>query len=303
MFMIGRLRMARRHGAGVQDVQFKKRSRFQAFTLIELLVVIAIIAILAALLLPVLTAAKKKAQGAACMSNTRQLTLGWLMYPDDNDDKLMLPGNWVNAGSGFNYEDWSASSGNTDAKLILDPGPKNDTALIAPYARNPGVFKCPADIYDCPAGPRVRSVSMNGALGGNPDFGTGTAYQPNGEQRVYFSAKKPSDLKTPGPVNIWVILDEHPDSINDASFMLNAGKWSGAGQEYWRDFPGNLHNNCVSISFADGHSEIHKWMDPRTSQPVQYKSFATTTTPLNQSVNIKHSVDYEWLEDRMPYHF
>ena len=146
---------------------------------------------------------------------------------------------------------------------------------------------------------------MNGALGGNPTFGAN--YTPNGEQRKYFSAKKPSELKTPGPANIFVVLDEHPDSISDATYMLNGGLYDQTSEK-WRDYPGNLHNNCVSISFADGHSEIHKWTDVRTYQTVQFKSFGTggtppLTKPINQTYSLIRSPDYEWLEDRMPYHF
>ena len=272
--------------------------------MIELAVVVGIIGVLAVMLLPALAGPRSNGQAFQCLNNTKQLALGAIMYANDNSEMLMNPGNWVNAGSGYNYEDWTSYAGNTNSQLMFDPGITRNSALIAPYVKTPITFKCPADVYSGPAGPRARSYSMNGALGGAPSFGTS---YPFSGPRTYFSARKTVELNTPGPAKIFVFLDEHPDSINDAVFMLDSGKYDGVASEYWRDFPGSLHDGAVSISFADGHSEIHKWTESRTCQPVEFKSFSTAapqgTTPLNHGVNLHHSADYEWLEDRMPYHY
>jgi prepilin-type N-terminal cleavage/methylation domain-containing protein/prepilin-type processing-associated H-X9-DG protein len=299
MLMIGWLRRTRRQGVGAQDFQFMKSPRVRAFTLIELLVVIAIIAILAAILLPALAKAKARAQATACLLNNKQLTLGWLMYADENNDKLMDPAKWVDG-----QLNWGNGPQNTDISMTL-----NDNALILPYVRSPGTLKCPADNYQSAdnLGPRVRSYSLDGALGGGPQFGSN--YTPAGEARDYTGPTgskwtKMTELKRPGVGNIYTFLDEHPDSINDGAFMLNAGYYPST-QEKWRDFPGSLHNNSGVLAFADGHSETHRWMKGRTCQIVEYKSFATgggtMTTPLNQGSTVGPDPDYEWMEDRMPY--
>jgi prepilin-type N-terminal cleavage/methylation domain-containing protein/prepilin-type processing-associated H-X9-DG protein len=267
------------------------------FTLVELLVVIATVAVLAAVLLPALAGTKPNGQAFQCLNNTRRLTLCWTMYASENSDKLMDPSKWVSG-----QMDWSSWQDNTDVSTMLD-----DKALISPYVKSAALFKCPSDIYQSPQnpGPRIRSVSLDGALNGGPTLGS--LYAPPGEApRTYFAARKMSDLNTPGPANIYVILDEHPDSINDAEFMLNAGLVNKTAQK-WRDYPGSFHNGAVSLSFADGHSEIHKWITGTTLQGVEYKSFSpysgsATTSPINQNSTIGDNKDYEWLEDRMPYH-
>ena len=179
-------------------------TRGTGFTLIELLVVIAIIAILAAMLLPALAKAKARAQAISCLNDTKQITLGWLMYQDESNGKFMDNNSWLDKTSDMSW----GKPENASVGLLL-----TNTALIVPYVKSAGTFKCPGDIYDDPVtGVRVRSVSMNGVLGGH----TPTVKGPGPGGTTFFGSgglgdcSKPGDLNNPGPANVLVILDEHP---------------------------------------------------------------------------------------------
>ena len=231
--------------------------RPRGFTLIELMVVIAIIAILAAMLLPALSKAKVKAQAISCMNNQKQLTLAWIMYADDNQDRV--PPNASGSGSRGGWVDgWldfgGANTDNTNTLFLLN-------AKIGPYTKIIGIYKCPADIYNVSIRgaflPRVRSVAMNSFIGVlDADYGTR-------QTPPCYTYKKMSDIRRPPPSNLWVFVDEHPDSINDG--WLTDG-WPGGGG--WGDLPASYHAAACGLGFADGHAEIHKWRDKATLEPV-----------------------------------
>ncbi len=257
--------------------------RGAAFTLIELLVVIAIIAILAAMLLPALTKSKQKAQGIQCMSNTKQLALAWLMYAHENGDRLVnnrgIDGteasrvnNWVGDVMGY------SASEDTNTVLL-------QMGLLAPYvAKNISIYHCPADHTmtteaDGRKYPRVRSVSMNAFVGPFDDAGS---------QLISGWAQfiRLSGVRTPSMV--FVFLDENPQSVNDGWYIFCN---DGPHGRLWSDLPGSYHNGACGFSFADGHSEIKRWLVSTTTVP--FKVWPIPTGPDRR--------DFLWVSQRATY--
>jgi prepilin-type N-terminal cleavage/methylation domain-containing protein len=259
------------------------------FTLIELLVVIGIIGILASLLLPVLAHARGRAQGIACLNNTGQLGLALQLYTVDEDDRLpynlgMTSSssrtniNWVN-----NVMTWGLDSDNTNLATITQ-------ASLSPYANKAtAIYKCPSDralsATQRAAGwrARIRSYSMN-ALVGNAGGLSSRGYNVNDPDYTQFFRL----TQIPQPSDIFVFLDEHPDSIDDGYFVNRAYYLE------WMDLPGSYHEREAAFSFADGHSVLHHWMSPSTLPPSQ-ADVANLPIPIAAG----DRADFDWVLSHM----
>ena len=253
------------------------------FTLIELLVVIAIIAILAGMLLPALAKAKTKAHGIHCMNNTKQVIYACLLYANDHDGKWVANEDNQNGGWVRGIMAYDGRQDNTNTLYLTDPL----YARLAKYNSSKELYKCVADNSKSrgrSGPPRVRSLAMNQAVGPNLAGNlTGRGqWLPATMFRVFVSE---ADMVDPGPASTWVMLDEHPDSINDGAFAVKMD------QPQVIDFPATYHNNAAGFSFADGHAEIRKWRTKEYQVKVLYGS-----NPAIQNTTVSwDNVDGQWL--------
>ncbi len=279
-----------------------RRVRGAGFTLIELLVVIAIIAILAAMLLPALGRATTRAQGTHCMNNTKQLSLAWRMYAEDFKDEVPFAYH-EDTGDRPHYNMAWVHGILDDTLPRATPNWDYDNTIrngaIWPYCgKSIGIFHCPSDpsrgIDPQGNGVPRRSVSMSNWVGGNGQS-PGDQYKGGWSMNAPGSTvvRKLSQMVRPGPAMTFVLLDERWDSINDGFFVTQMDGYPNPQTTYIVDYPGFYHNNACGFAFADGHSEIHKWKDGRTTPG--YK----TGLPLNQAR--PNEVDVVWMQDRCPH--
>jgi prepilin-type N-terminal cleavage/methylation domain-containing protein len=291
--------------------------RAEGFTLIELLVVIAIIAILAAMLLPALAHAKQKAQGIQCMGNHRQLALAWRMYADDSHDLLTyasgdvaLDENTPTLPAGSNPLDqyaWSLSNMdfssanryNWDVTLDMMKRP------LWPYAKTANIYKCPADHSTVTVNgvvkPRIRTMSMNLYVGGFLPSGSGSVGTDGGwtfanGYMVYSKLSQFGAGSYAPPDKVFVFLDMREDSVNWGNFMIDMSGYSPASPSLYAftsDLPGLSHDSACGFSFADGHSEMHRWRDGRTTPPLVPGGGPLTVLSMPSPNNL----DVAWLQD------
>jgi len=207
--------------------------RRRGFTLIELLVVIAVIAVLMAVLMPALKAAREQGKRAVCLSNLKQLTLGWIMYANENDGYLCSafvgkPACWVKVAREDSAEEIKRKA--------------MESGALFPYVKNVKLYKCPTGIRG-----EMVTYSIVDAMWGNS-----TPIIPLNPEELHYQ-------------NISQIR-----RTSERFVFVDEGKWPGspwcvfATKPMWWDLPTVRHSDGTNWSFADGHSEYRKWRDPRT---------------------------------------
>ncbi len=215
-----------------------------AFTLVELLLVISIIAVLAALLLPALAAAQARGKRVTCLDNLKQSAVSFQMYTADNDGKLAQNYPLVETGT----NSWVLGN----MKVAADS--TNQTLLrqgkFYPYASQVALYRCPSDPSRTGDAPRVRSYSMNGWIGSRYM----ESYPRTNGFRTFV---RDSELSAARPAKLWVIIDEHEASIDDAWFLVTMDD-----SRPFASFPATRHEGSYGLNFADGHTEFYKLHEP-----------------------------------------
>ena len=268
---------------GLQERNLKRRG----FTLIELLVVIAIIAILAAMLLPALAHAKMRAQVIQCVSNLKQLQIGWHLYVNDFNEVMVpnspssLPlsaanGTWCGVGA----EDWGAADPNTNVTVY-------NNSIMGPYMSGQlKVYKCPADNIPSDNGDRIRSFSMNAQMGNNDPTVKAETLRDNPN---FVAFVKRTELIGISPSDAFVFLQETMEGPAHMDGYLQVD----CNNALWPDVPGALHGGVGTFSFADGHAEAHKWLTPALRSVPYYKgNYGVVNISANPGG--KKNVDWIW---------
>jgi prepilin-type N-terminal cleavage/methylation domain-containing protein/prepilin-type processing-associated H-X9-DG protein len=220
----------------------------KAFTLIELLVVIAIIALLLAILMPSLNKVKELAKRAVCLSSVRQLTMSWIMYAGENDDKICA------ANVGNSKWGWVA-------KKNFDGTPDEQiesirAGVLFPYVETVDIYTCPTAKKD-----EVRSYSAVSSMNtGNTSY----------KGKIY---KKLSKVRNRDSMLVFVCEGQISSYAYNVRYFVP--EWASS------NLPPIRHGEGTVFSFVDGHSDSWNWEHPDTVKFAEGDPSVTASQPGN----------------------
>ena len=269
------------------------------FTLVELLVVIAIIALLMSVLLPALNRAREQGKRVVCLYYQRQMASAWMMYADDNGDKI------VN-GDAEEYGDWETSTlayacppaPGSPPHCKEKPWTLNDWAATPPLTleqkkdkiMNGALFRYVREIkaYKCPRANanEVRSFSVVDGMNCTVIAGA----SPSGVGSGAVLIKNRQQIKKTYERMIFV-----DDGGTEGATM---GGWTVyVTRLAWWDIPSARHGDGTTFSFTDGHSEYHKWAENSTFEAIRIGISGTSNPAYPSSKDIRWSSIVAWGSD------
>jgi prepilin-type processing-associated H-X9-DG protein len=258
-----------------------------------------LLALLAATVVPTLAKVRPNSRAIRCQNNLRQVAAAWSMYSADYGDRVannfgvnetlstISAGrleNWVNDNMTWGASGSVSDVSNTNVAWVT-------RGVLGRYLAGAiGAYQCPSDTYlsqvQHVAGwsSRLRSISMNSVFG---RFSTGSEPTANGLNWAFPQfVQYLKQVRVPKPFKTWLVLDEHPDSINDGYFINNTTATS------WQDIPASYHDGGCGIAFVDGHTELKRWQSPTSWYRVLYAYPPTRTfDPLGRA-------DFAWYLSR-----
>jgi prepilin-type processing-associated H-X9-DG protein len=270
------------------------------------MVVLAVLAVLASLFLPALARESARDSRAFCLHRLGQLARAMAMYAVEAED--WLPPN-PDDGNTTPYHNWCGGQAGAGQSQEFNPDILRDPtrALLTPYlGGNISYYRCPADLRtgryqgtDLQRRgqiiPSARTVSLNQAVGSNPSRAGGKApvdgpwldaIHAHTANHTWYCYGRMSDFVRPGPARTFTFIEEDARSLNDAAFGISGPRTPPF--YFMLDWPATYHEVAGGVAFADGHAEIHRWVDNRT--PVPKSGVSQATHPNNP--------DLVWLTER-----
>ncbi len=256
--------------------------RCQGFSRLDLLAILATAALLVLVATAMASTHRVTPEVILCQENLRRLGKAWQSHATENALVARNPsGNTASTENPLTSDawalgllDWTPASDNTNLSKVQIPA-------FAPYVgTDVGLYRCPSDRF-VSAGQRTRgwqNRTRTYVMNGFVNSAGADLFPPN-----YTRFRTLSDFTSPQAT--FVFTEEHPDSINDPTFLADP-----ASRNFY-DLPASFHDGAATFSFADGHVETHRWQNSRIRQPVRFSTFnPVTTTP--------RDLDLLWLGER-----